>query len=130
MIETSRVSINKPPADFGVQIGAYHSTESSSFKEIIYDELKRPDSAHARNYDTVTTRIEGGMLSQLERNVFETRSVNSDGKKDTSSVSLKGQFKKYKEDQLLSNPGGDHFDWTKDADVIDCTLVILRKDRQ
>lgn len=122
MIETSKVSINKPPADFGVQMGGYHGAKSSFFKEIIYDELKRQDSEQVHHYDTVTTRIDGGMLSQLERNVFETRSVNLDSKKDASSGALKEQLRKYKEDQLLSNPGGDHFDWAKDADSIDGTL--------
>ena len=119
MIETSKVSISNEQVDFDVQLGAYDSAESSSFKEIIYNELKRQDSGKVRNYDTVTTRIEGGIISQIERNAFETLAAYSDIKKDTPSIVLKEQFKKYKEDQLLSNPGGDHFHLAKDADVID-----------
>lgn len=122
MIETSKVSINNKPVDFGVEIGAYDGTESSSFKNIIYDELKRQDLEKVCNYDTVTTRIEGGVISQLERNTLETRAVYSDSKKDTPSVVLKEQFKKYKEDQLLSNPGGDYFNLDKDVDVIDYNM--------
>ncbi|MDN3515750.1 MAG: hypothetical protein NG747_15300 [Candidatus Brocadia sp.] len=119
MIETSKVLIGNKPVDFDVQIGAYNGTESSSFKEIIYDELKRQDLEKMRNYDTVTTRIAGGTVSQLERNSFEAQALYSDSKKSTLSIELKEQFKKYKEDQLLSNPGGDHFNLDKDTDAID-----------
>lgn len=117
MIELSKVSIGNKPVDFGVQLGAYDSTETSSFKEVIYDELKRQDLEKVHKYDTVTTRIEEGLLSQLERNAFEAQAAYSDMKKDKPSP-VKEQFKKYKEDQLLSNPGGDHFSLDKDAHSI------------
>ncbi len=109
MIETSSVPASNKPIDYGVQLGAYDSAETSSFKNIIYDELKRQSSEKTSNYDTLTTRIEGGVVSLLERNNFETRALYSDTKKEASSLSLKDQFRKYKEDQLLSKPGGDNY---------------------
>lgn len=109
MIETSSVSASNKPIDYGVQLGAYDSTETPSFKNIIYDELKRQSLAKTSNYDTLTTRIEGGVVSLLERNNFETQALYSDTKKEASSLSLKDQFRKYKEDQLLSKPGGDNY---------------------
>ena len=108
MIETSNVSASNKPIDYGVQISAYNSAETTSFKNIIYDEVKRQSSEKISNYDTLTTRIEGSVISQIERGNFETQAAYPDTKKG-SSLSLKDQFKKYKEDQLLSKPGGDNF---------------------
>ncbi|MEP9411359.1 MAG: hypothetical protein HRF42_08120 [Candidatus Brocadia sp.] len=118
MLETSRVPVSNKQVDFSIQLGAYDSADTSPFKEVIYAEMKRQDAEKGQRCDTVTTRIEGGIISQLERNSFEARVVQSAPKKDTSSV-LKNQFKKYKEDQLLSNPGGDYFNLGKDVEVID-----------
>jgi len=109
MIETSSVSASNKPIDYGVQLGAYDSAETSSFKNIIYDELRRQSSEKTSNYDTLTTRIDGGVVSLLERNNFETQALYSDTRKEASSLSLKDQFRKYKEDQLLSKPGGDNY---------------------
>ena len=109
MLETSSVSASNKPIDYGVQLGAYDGAANSSFKNIIYDELERQSSEKTSNYDTLTTRIESGVVSLLERNNFETQALYSDTKKEASSISLKDQFKKYKEDQLLSKPGGDNF---------------------
>lgn len=118
MLETSRVAMSNKQVDFNIQLGAYDSVDASPFEKVIYDELKKQELREGFSYDTVTTRIEGGILSQLERNTFEVRAVHPDLKKDTSSI-LKDQFKKYKEDQLLSNPGGDHFNLNKDVDIMD-----------
>lgn len=122
MIETSKVSKGSTPIDLDVQFGAYNSRESVSFREVIYDALERHDQGLNKAYskDTVTTRITGGALSLLERNRFETSVTYAEGKKDIQPISLKNQFQKYKEDQLLSNPGGDHFNLKKDAKGIDC----------
>jgi len=109
MIETSGVSASNKPSDYGVQLGAYDSVATASFKNIIYDEVKRQPSEKITNCDTLTTRIESRVVSLLERNNFETQALYSDTKKEASSISLKDQFKKYKEDQLLSKPGGDNF---------------------
>ena len=109
MLETPSVSPGNKPIDYGVQLGAYDGAANSSFKNIIYDELERQSSEKTSNYDTLTTRIESGVVSLLERNNFETQALYSDTKKEASSISLKDQFKKYKEDQLLSKPGGDNF---------------------
>jgi len=117
MIETSSVSASNKPIDYGVQVGAYDSAATSSFKNIIYDELKRQSSKKITNCDTLTTRIDGGVVSLLERNNFETQELYSDTKKEASSISLKDQFKKYKEDQLLSKPGGDNFTTKNDNSV-------------
>ena len=117
MIETSSVSASNKPIDYGVQVGAYDSAATSSFKNIIYDELKRQSSKKITNCDTLTTRIDGGVVSLLERNNFETQALYSDTKKEASSISLKDQFKKYKEDQLLSKPGGDNFTTKNDNSV-------------
>ena len=119
MIETSSVSASNKPIDYGVQLGAYDSAETSSFKSIIYDELKRQPSEKTSNCDTLTTRIEGSVMSLLERNNFETQALYSGTKKEASSILLKDQFKKYKEDQLLSKPGGDNFNVNTDNNVID-----------
>ena len=118
MIETSSVSASNKPIDYSVQVGAYDSAATSSFKNIIYDELKRQYSKKITNCDTLTTRIEGGVMSLLERNNFETQALYSDTKKEASSISLKDQFKKYKEDQLLSKPGGDNFTTKNDNSVV------------
>jgi len=118
MIETSSVSASNKPIDYGVQVGAYDSAATSSFKNIIYDELKRQSSKKITNCDTLTTRIDGGVVSLLERNNFETQELYSDTKKEASSISLKDQFKKYKEDQLLSKPGGDNFTTKNDNSVV------------
>ena len=117
MIETSGVSASNKPTDYGVQIGAYDSAETTSFKNIMYDEFKRQDAEKSPKYDILTTRIESGILHQLERNNFETQALYSDTKKEASSRSLKDQFKKYKEDQLLSKPGGDNFTTKNDNSV-------------
>jgi hypothetical protein len=117
MIETSSVSASNKPIDYGVQVGAYDSAATSSFKNIIYDELKRQSSEKITNCDTLTTRIEGGVVSLLERNNFETQALYSDTKKEASSISLKDQFIKYKEDQLLSKPGGDNITTKNDNSV-------------
>ena len=109
MIETSGVSASNKPSDYGVQLGAYDSVATASFKNIIYDEVKRQPSEKITNCDTLTTRIESRVVSLLERNNFETQALYSDTKKEASSISLKDQFIKYKEDQLLSKPGGDNF---------------------
>ncbi len=117
MIETSSVSASNKPLDYSVQIGAYDSAETSSFKNIIYDDLKRQSSEKTSSCDTLTTRIEGGVMSMLERNNFDTQALYSDTKKEASSTSLKDQFRKYKEDQLLSKPGGDNFTIDNDNSV-------------
>ena len=85
MIETSGVSASNKPADYGVQIGAYDSAETTSFKNIMYNEFKKQDAEKSPGYDTLTTRIESGLLHQLERNNFETQTLYSDTKKDASS---------------------------------------------
>ena len=36
MIETSGVSASNKPSDYGVQLGAYDSVATASFKNIIY----------------------------------------------------------------------------------------------
>lgn len=123
MIETAKVSTSNKHMDFGVQFGAYNGTEVASFQEVIYDELKRQDqdADKIQKYDTVTSRINAGSLSLLERNIFETMATYSDTKKDMQSMALKDQFKKYKDDQLLSKPGGDYFDLNKDVNEMNYT---------
>lgn len=118
MIETSNVSAGSKPADSGIQISAYNSAENASFQSVIYDELKR-QSEKTPGCDTLTTRIDGGVMSQLERANFETQTFYSHTKTEPPSMSLKDQLKKYKEDQLLSKPGGDNYDLSKDSNVID-----------
>lgn len=118
MLETSRVGMSNKQGDFSILVGAYDSVETSPFEKVIYDELKKQELRAGFSCDTVTTRIKGGILSQLERNTFEGRAGHPDFKENTSSA-LKEQFKKYKEDQLLSNPGGDYFNLDKDVDVMD-----------
>src|SRR3990172_8393216 len=122
MIETSGVSASNKPSDYGVQLGAYDSVATASFKNIIYDEVKRQPSEKITNCDTLTTRIESRVMSLLERNNFETQALYSDAKKEASSISLKDQFKKYKEDQLLSKPGGDNFTIKNDNNVIEYSI--------
>ena len=122
MIESSGVKASNKPAGHGVQISAYNSAETTSFKNIIYDELKRQDAEKTSKYDTLTTRIESGILCRLERSNFETRSLCPGTKEASSSISLKDQFKKYKEDQLLSKPGGDNYTINKDGNGIDYSI--------
>lgn len=118
MIETSKVSANNEHVDFATKISAYKNTDTSSFKDIIYNELKSQESEKIVGYDTLTTRVDEGTISQLERGIFETQAVYSDTKKNTSSTPLKDQLKKYKEDQLLSKPGGDYFNLNNGNNVI------------
>ena len=107
MIETSGVSASNKPTDYGVQIGAYDSAETTSFKNIMYDEFKRQDAEKSPKYDTLTTRIESGILHQLERNNFETQALYSDTKKEASSRSLKDQFKKIQRGPIVVEAWGE-----------------------
>ena len=106
MIETSSVSASNKPLDYSVQIGAYDSAETSSFKNIIYDELKRQSSEKTSSCDTLTTRIEGGVMSMLERNNFDTQALYSDTKKEASSTSLKDQFRKIQRGPIVVEAWG------------------------
>lgn len=101
MIESSKVGKSSKPIEFDVKFGAYSSRETSPFRKIIYDEVERCDrelnKRQTYDYDTVTSRIEGGALSLLERNAFETLVINAEiKKKDTTSVIKKINFRNIK----------------------------------
>ena len=119
MIESSIAKAISKPSGQGVQLSAYNSADKSVFKNIIYNELNRQDAENTPRCDTLTTRIESSIISQIERSIFETQSLCPGTKQASASHSLKDQFRKYKEDQLLSKPGGDNYIVNKDTNGID-----------
>jgi len=119
MIETSNITTKHISGDYGVQMDSYKNLDSPSFQDFMVDELKSQASVMTSGYDILTTRVDGRLLTQHERNSFEMQKEYNDEKKTKPALSLTEQIKIYKEDQLLSQPGGDNFNLEKDVNVID-----------
>ncbi len=118
MIETQHVFHNNKPIDLSVQTSTYKGIDIS-FKEIMYQEQKNPEFGKEYSLDTPEGKVDEGTVSQIERGNFESQAIYVNTKGDTRSIVLKDQVRKYKEDQLLSKPGGDYFYLDKNSDVID-----------
>ncbi len=119
MIETSKIPPNHKPKDFAVQISAYKNADNPTFNDVICHEMNSQELTKKSDCDTLTTRVDGGTLSQIERDAFKAQAAYSNAKSGTTSISITEQLKKYKEDQLLSKPGGDYFYLDKDTSTID-----------
>lgn len=119
MIETTKISPNHKPSDFAVQISAYKNADNPTFNDVICHEMDSREPAQKPDCDILTTRVDGGMISQIERDAFKTQAACSNTKSSTTSTPITEQLKKYKEDQLLSKPGGDYFYLDKDTSIID-----------
>lgn len=119
MIETTKITSNHKPSDFAVQISAYKNADNPTFNDVICHEMDSRELAQKPDCDTLTTRVDGGMISQIERDAFKTQAACSNTKSSTTSTPITEQLKKYKEDQLLSKPGGDYFYLDKDTSIID-----------
>lgn len=117
MIETSNILPDNKPIVRSAHISTYNGTDIS-FKEIMYHEQKNRESGKEHNFDMQEIRVDEGILSQIERGNFESQAAYINAKGDGRSIVLKDQVKKYKEDQLLSKPGGDHFYLDENTDVI------------
>lgn len=117
MIETSNILPHNRPIDLNAQIGTNNGT-NTSFREIMYQEQKHQKFGKEHDFDTIESKIDESALSRIERGNFESQAIYMGTKGDAPSVALKDQVKKYKEDQLLSKPGGDHFHLDEKADVI------------
>ncbi len=104
--------------DCSAHISTYHGIDVS-FKEIMYHNQKNREFGKEHNFDMQEIKVDEGVLSQIERGNFESQATYMNTKGDTArSIVLKDQVKKYKEDQLLSKPGGDHFYLEENTDVI------------
>lgn len=119
MIETSKISPNHKPSDFTVQISAYKNADNPTFSDVICHEMNSQELARKSDCDTLTTRVDGEIISQIERDAFKAQAACSNAKSGTTSAPIMEQLKKYKEDQLLSKPGGDCFYLDKDTSIID-----------
>lgn len=119
MIETTKITSNYKPSDFAVQISGYKNADNPTFNDVICHEINSQKPAQQPDCDTLTTRVDGGMISQIERDSFKTQAACSNTKSAAKSTPITEQFKKYKEDQLLSKPGGDYFYLDKDTSIID-----------
>ena len=117
MVETSKITPNHSPSNFAVQINAYKNADNPTFNNVICHEMNSQELAGKPDCDTLTTRVDGGKISQIERDAFKTQAACLNAKIGTASLSE--QLKKYKEDQLLSKPGGDYFYLDKDTSTID-----------
>ncbi len=119
MIDTTKITSNYKPIDFAVQISGYKNTDNPTFNDVICHEMNSQELAQKPDCDTLTTRVNGGMISQIERGAFKTQTACSNAKNSTKSTPISEQLKRYKEDQLLSKPGGDYFYLDKDTSIID-----------
>lgn len=119
MIETSSVLTNNKPVDYDASQSASKVTHTSAFKDFIDSELKSQAAVKTPDQDTTANKIDEGAISMLERGAFEMQTKRSDSNKNMPSLSFTDQLIKYKEDQLLSKPGGDHFNLDRNSKVID-----------
>ena len=119
MIETTNILTNNKPVDYHASQNVSNATNTPSFKNFIDNELKSQATVKTSDYDAASNKIDEGAVSALERGAFEMQTKHFDPSKDASSLSFTDQLIKYKEDQLLSKPGGDYFNLGGDSKTID-----------
>lgn len=120
MLETSNISAINNSINVNSITGSHNNEVTSSFENIIQDELKQQETEKLPKTGTdVSTICEMDIILQNERSAFETKTAYIEAGKANSSLTIKEQLIKYKEDQLLSKPGGDYFNLKKGTDVID-----------
>ncbi len=85
------------------------------FGKVLNQELSGASSFHAlRRQERHFMPLNNSKINQYPELMFTNNSVNK-----PSKSSLLEQYKTYKEDQLMSNPGGDNFFLSKAGKVID-----------
>ena len=85
------------------------------FGKVLNQELRGASSFHAlRRPERHFMPLNNSKINQYPELMFTNNSVNK-----PSKSSLLEQYKTYKEDQLMSNPGGDNFFLSKAGKVID-----------
>ncbi|MCF6150291.1 MAG: hypothetical protein E3K37_16755 [Candidatus Kuenenia sp.] len=94
-------------------------TGNALFQDIIHRELESQASQTISTSSSQPTETDNTTLTQLERNNFSVRTASESIKKKKNSLSFKEQLKMYKEDQLLSKPGGDYITLNKETNTID-----------
>jgi hypothetical protein len=104
-------------------ISSGENEDSCTFENIINDELTKQETERLPGKDCGSEKecIQEDVLSKIERNNYMVQKSFVDAGTVDSSLSITEQLKKYKEDQLLSKPGGDYFETAngKGIDAID-----------
>ncbi|MDR4508050.1 MAG: hypothetical protein MRJ65_07400 [Candidatus Brocadiaceae bacterium] len=120
MVEISGNSSIAPQIHRPVLLEEQLVTGTSSFHDSMYRELESQGSLNttaALNEKPISHTPEIS-ISTFERTVFEVHYPHANIKKQEPPLSFGEQLRMYKEDQLLSKPGGDHFYLHKDTGVI------------
>ena len=85
------------------------------FGSVLYDELGGANNFHSLKRPTRQFKpLNNSKINQYPETLFKSKGVNK-----PSKFSIIEQYKTYKEDQLMSNPGGDNFFLNKTGEVID-----------
>ena len=85
------------------------------FGRVLYDELGGANNLNTRRSPARHfTSLNNARINQYPETLFTSKAVNK-----PSKSSIIEQYKTYKEDQLMSNPGGDNFFLNKTGEVID-----------
>jgi hypothetical protein len=97
-------------------LSAFKSISSKlPFDKVLTDEMGGVNSFHTpRRAARHFMPLNNSKIAQLPETMFVNNGVSK-----PSRSSLIGQYKTYKEDQLMSNPGGDNFFLSKAGEVID-----------
>ncbi|GJQ49371.1 hypothetical protein KsCSTR_43690 [Candidatus Kuenenia stuttgartiensis] len=122
MIQSTEISTISTQVNSGFTTDAAKGTDNSLFRDIINHELKSQASQTTSHSATQTIETGKPALSQLERNSFAIQTASENIKKGKTSPSFIEQLIMYKEDQLLSKPGGDSFALNKETNTIDYDL--------
>ncbi len=96
-------------------IQANSKSKKLPFGRVLHDELWGANNLHALRRPTRHFMpLNNSKINQYPETLFASRGVNK-----PSKSSIIEQYKAYKEDQLMSNPGGDNFFLNKSGEVID-----------
>jgi hypothetical protein len=97
-------------------LSAFKSISSKlPFDKVLTDEMGGVNNFHTpRRAARHFMSLNNSKIAQLSETMFVNNGVNKPPRS-----SLIGQYKTYKEDQLMSNPGGDNFFLSKTGEVID-----------
>ncbi len=100
----------------GPDILAFNSkSKKLPFGKVLYDELGGASNLNIRGRPTRNIKsLNNSKINQYPETLFTSNVVNK-----PSGSSIIGQYKTYKEDQLMSNPGGDNYFLNKTGEVID-----------
>jgi len=122
MIQNTEISTTSTQINYGFSTNSLKGSDNSLFQDIIHQELKSQASQPAENPSSPPLETDITTLSQIERNAFDIKTTSENIKKEKNSLSFKEQLKMYKEDQLLSKPGGDYLALNKETNSIDSNI--------